>query len=120
MQSLMFYLESIRGKVKAINVLQTYNIIVQSLKACQSMMINDRHCFECYGYDVLIDNNLKPWLLEVNASHSLTTINEKDRVLNSQLLRDIFAIVVPPDWVDDKNKHGANTCTEKVSGFLIF
>mmetsp|Transcript_17919 Transcript_17919/g.17906 ORF Transcript_17919/g.17906 Transcript_17919/m.17906 type:complete len:123 (+) Transcript_17919:874-1242(+) len=92
--------------------------MIQSMKAVQSVMINDRHCFEMYGYDILIDNDLKPWLLEVNASPSLTTSTEKDVVLKSQLLRDVFAIVVPPDWTDEKSKHGANTCTEKSVGFF--
>lgn len=56
-------------------------------------MINDRHCFECYGYDVLVDADLKPWLLEVNASPSLTTTTESDRILKLSLLRDIYNIV---------------------------
>jgi tubulin polyglutamylase TTLL1 len=58
-------------------------------------MINDRHCFECYGYDVLIDADLKPWLVEVNASPSLTTTTESDRILKLGLLRDIYNIVAP-------------------------
>lgn len=42
-------------------------LIVHSLKAVQPVMASDRHCFECYGYDIIIDNNLKAWLVEVSS-----------------------------------------------------
>ena len=58
-------------------------------------MINDKHCFELYGFDVLIDANLKPWLIEVNASPSLSTTTEADRQIKMNLINDTFRIVVP-------------------------
>ena len=56
-------------------------------------MINDRHCFELYGYDVLIDADLKPWLVEINSSPSLSTTTDSDRILKSSLLKDVYSIV---------------------------
>lgn len=64
------------------------------------MIINDRHCFECYGYDVIIDSELRPWLVEVNASPSLSTTTEDDRIMKFALLRDVFDIVVPPSFTE--------------------
>ena len=51
-----------RGKVATDKLFEDINwICVQSLKSVQSVMISDRHCFELYGYDVIIDDALKPW-----------------------------------------------------------
>lgn len=106
-QNLRLYIESTYG-LEASNKLFAGidNLIIHSLKAVQNVMINDRHCFECYGYDVLIDADLKPWLVEVNASPSLSTTTESDRILKLSLLRDIYNIVAAgvPSVVSDNCK----------------
>lgn len=50
-------------------------------------------CFEIYGFDVLIDANLKPWLLEVNVLPSLSSSSPFDKQVKSMLLSDSFHLL---------------------------
>ena len=48
------------------------DVIIRSLQSVMKTIINDKHCYELYGFDVLFDDMLKPWLIEINASPSMT------------------------------------------------
>ncbi|CAN0463410.1 unnamed protein product, partial [Discosporangium mesarthrocarpum] len=41
----------------------------------------------------MVDENLKPWLMEVNASPSLGTSSRADHHLKSQMVGDLFDII---------------------------
>ncbi len=72
---------------------QIDEIFIKSLQSIQKIVINDKHCFEMYGFDIMFDDNLKPWLIEVNASPSLTASSQTDYDLKFGLLADMLHIV---------------------------
>ncbi|XP_030845156.1 probable tubulin polyglutamylase TTLL1 [Strongylocentrotus purpuratus] len=95
-QNLRLHLEGTRGKEVTDKLFDEMNWqVVHSLRAVSTVMANDRHCFECYGYDTIIDDNLKPWLIEVNASPSLTSTTANDRIMKYNLVNDTINIVMP-------------------------
>ncbi|XP_063240258.1 polyglutamylase complex subunit TTLL1-like isoform X1 [Bacillus rossius redtenbacheri] len=97
-ENLRLFLESTRGKEVTEKLFASISwLIVHSLKAVVPVMANDRHCFECYGYDIIIDNRLKPWLVEVNSSPSLFFTTQKDYFLKLKIVDDVLSIVLPPD-----------------------
>lgn len=55
--------------------------------ACKMFVPHRRNCFELYGFDILIDSDLKPWLLEVNLSPSLNCDTPIDMKIKSALVR---------------------------------
>ena len=62
------YLEGTHGNEATERLFRDmYFVILQSLKSVQQVMINDKHAFECYGYDIIVDEDLKPWLIEVSS-----------------------------------------------------
>lgn len=55
--------EEIKPKIK--------NIIRSSILSCSENVESRKNSMELYGYDIMIDTNFNPWLLEVNSSPSL-------------------------------------------------
>ena len=51
------------------------------------------NCFELLGFDILVDENFKPWLLEVNLSPSLNTDTHLDFKVKGNLIADLFTLV---------------------------
>ncbi|KAJ3415406.1 Tubulin polyglutamylase ttll4 [Chytridiales sp. JEL 0842] len=54
---------------------------------------NSGSCYELFGFDVLLDKDLKPWLMEVNISPSLKASSDSDYALKSRLVSDIFNMI---------------------------
>ena len=84
-------------------------VVLRSLQSVQKIMINDKHCFELYGFDVLVDDRLKPWLIEVNCAPSFSAETPADYHMKFNLFEDMLNVL------DFERK---NTGTEeRVGGF---
>jgi tubulin polyglutamylase TTLL4 len=77
------------------------DIIIKTCIAVEPYMLNSinrspehkNNCFELYGFDILIDANLKPWLLECNVCPSLSSSSPLDKRIKTCLLSDILNMV---------------------------
>lgn len=80
---------------------RVYDIIIKVIitgeypitKKIKNSSVNQRNCFELYGFDILLDSDLKPWLIEVNLSPSLGTDSPLDYHIKTALLIDTFNLI---------------------------
>ncbi|XP_074659233.1 uncharacterized protein LOC141911990 isoform X2 [Tubulanus polymorphus] len=83
-------------------------------------------CHELFGFDIMLDETLKPWIIEVNISPSLHSNSQLDINIKGQMIKDLFNIagfqiplksdVVPqPSEKGDTSKNSipAELCTDK-------
>lgn len=66
------------------------------------------------GFDVLIDSELKPWLLEANLSPSLSSDSPLDFKIKSNLITDAFNIVGFKKY--DRRKESVNKIKHRMKG----
>lgn len=95
--------------------LQINNLILLTLLPIVHEVPPVPACFELFGFDVILDRQLRPWLLEVNASPSISCSCEVDRAVKLPMLEDVLDIMgwdtdtYPPETMRRLHRDAANT-----------
>jgi hypothetical protein len=50
------------------------------------------NCFELFGFDILVDQNMAPWLLEVNLTPALSCDSPLDQKVKSNCVADLLSL----------------------------
>jgi len=50
-------------------------------------------CFEILGFDIFLDENIKPWLIEVNSLASFGTDSPIDKKIKADLLTETITML---------------------------
>ena len=66
--------------------------MLRTLLAVHDAIPHQPNAFELFGFDVLIDAQLRPWLIEVNASPSLARENPLDIEVKERLVADTLRV----------------------------
>ncbi|XP_048510207.1 tubulin monoglutamylase TTLL4-like [Athalia rosae] len=77
------------------------DIVVKTMISAESSInsltranVSSRYCcYELFGVDIILDENLKPWLLEVNISPSLQSSSPLDIAVKGPLIKTVFNVV---------------------------
>ena len=77
-----------------LSIISVYGSLLRGeQKRCPSKSYS--RCFQLLGFDVLLDKNLNPWILEVNYRPSLKFYRGKERRMKVGMLKDLMKIACP-------------------------
>lgn len=65
-------------------------IIASKATSRQIIEESEHSSFELFGFDFMIDTDLKVWLIEVNQNPCLSTLSPKQGVLINNLIGDVM------------------------------
>ena len=100
----MKFLKKMEGRDTNLLMQQIKDIVVKTLIAGQayldsvfkSVQLDDFEnsmCFHLLGFDIMLDQKCKPYLLEVNHSPSLSTDSPIDAKIKNGLIRDTIQML---------------------------
>ncbi len=77
---------------------QVKSVCARALVAAQNDIAYNPCCFDLYGFDIIVDEDLKCWLLGIDLSPSLTCETTPDDFLKQKLIDDTIDLVQPVDF----------------------
>lgn len=81
------------NRIKDVVIKTLIAVEVEIVSKTVSLTKHKDNCYELYGFDILLDSSLKPWLLEVNVAPSLSSGSILDKQIKTALMCDIFTLV---------------------------
>lgn len=85
--------DKIFTQIRQIVIKSMISVQISNSNGLHAYLENSKSCYELFGFDILLDTNLKAWLMEVNISPSLKTSCKVDQNVKSNLVVDIFNLV---------------------------
>ncbi|XP_038076530.1 tubulin polyglutamylase TTLL4-like isoform X2 [Patiria miniata] len=74
-------------------VVKTIISVDSTVNSMVKLNVKSRYCVhELFGFDVMLDENLKPWILEVNISPSLHSNSPLDVSIKGEMIKDLLNI----------------------------
>ncbi|EGF77287.1 hypothetical protein BATDEDRAFT_35990 [Batrachochytrium dendrobatidis JAM81] len=83
----------VMDKIRSLLIKTIMSAHTQNTGGVRLYVNNRRSCYEMFGFDVLFDTDLKPWLMEVNISPSMKASCDLDFELKSKVAVDLFNLV---------------------------
>ena len=74
-----------------------------------------RNCFEIFGYDIILDSNCQPFLLEINTNPGLEESSPLIKMLVPRMIDDAFRLTL--DELFERNDKDSNVSIFKVDGY---
>jgi hypothetical protein len=84
------------------------NIVIQSLESVSEEVAHRKNSCELYGYDLMVDSNYNPWLIEVNSSPDMCYTTHVTERLVKLVLEDVVKVLVDYNLAPSSEKKRAN------------
>ena len=101
-----------------------YDVIIKSFlsvdphisAALKKIPSAKNNCFERFGFDILLDSDLRPWLLEVNLSPSLATDSPLDHTIKTNLICETLNLVGVRKF--DRRRDNLSKMKQRVKSYM--